>query len=216
MTSFQLKLFAAICMVIDHVGVVFYPEETLFRIIGRLSFPLFAWLLTQGEKKTQNIRAYFTRLVIGALISQPFYTLLFEIGQLNILVTLVVGLVVIRLAKRFPSERYLIWLIGLVITAFVPMDAGAYGLCVIFLMAEFPLESSSNHLRWWMLWIGLHILDFLFLHQAVQIWAIASPIPIYLHAMNQRRGPKARWFYGFYPGHLAVLLFIKNQAAALF
>jgi len=211
MTSFQLKLVAAICMVIDHIGAVFYPEVMVLRVIGRLSFPLFAWLLTQGERKTQNVWAYFRRLAIGALISQPFYTWLFEVRQLNILVTLMLGLAVIRLAKQFSSERYLIWVLGLIATTFIPMDAGVYGLCVILLMARLPVNGISGIFQWWILWIGLHIIDFIALQRSVQLWAMAAPLLIY--SLNQNRGPRARWFYGFYPGHLAVLLFIKVQTA---
>jgi hypothetical protein len=211
MTSFHLKLIAAICMVIDHIGAVFYPEDMLFRVIGRLSFPLFAWLLAQGERKTQNVWAYAKRLAIGALISQPFYTWLFEVRQLNVLVTLLLGLAVIRLSKRFASERYLIWILGLIVTALVPMDAGAYGLCVILLMSEFSPHHREGQGRWWLLWVGLHLLDFVALQQSVQLWAIAAPLCIY--GLSHKRGPKARWFYVFYPGHIVGLLLIKVYLA---
>ncbi|MEM7769737.1 MAG: TraX family protein [Cyanobacteria bacterium P01_A01_bin.37] len=209
MTYFHLKFFAAICMVIDHIGFVFYPEESLFRIIGRLSFPVFAWLLAQGERKTHNIYAYIRRLAIAALISQPFYSWLFEIRQLNILITLMLGLVVIRLARQFPTERYLLWAAGIFISALIPMDAGTYGLCVILMMAEFPTQKFSDVFRWWGLWISIHILDVVLLRQMLQLWALPAPLLIY--GLGQQRGPKARWFYGFYPGHLAGLLLIKLQ-----
>ena len=212
MTYFHLKLIAAICMVIDHVGYVFYPEDNLFRIIGRLSFPIFAWLLTQGERNTKNVNAYLTRLAIFALISQPFYWWLFDVYQLNVLVTLSLGLVTIRLAKQVPLQRYLIWAIGILVSGIIPMDGGTYGLCVILLMAEWrsPIEGADT-IRWWMLWIGLHIFDQLFVGSVLQLWAI--PVPLLIYFLNKQRGPKARWFYGFYPGHLAALLAIKLQVA---
>lgn len=200
-------------MVIDHVGYVFYPGESSFRIIGRLSFPLFAWLLTQGEQKTQNIRAYFGRLALAAVISQPFYSWLFEVSQLNVLVTLGVGLAMLHLGKRFPSQRYLIWAAGLIVTFFISMDAGTYGLCVILLMAQWPgwdgrsPQTLKSTVEWWALWIGLHLFNQLMSGITLQLWAI--PTPLLLYALNYQRGPKARWFYGFYPGHLAALLVIK-------
>lgn len=216
MTYFHLKLIAAICMVIDHVGHVFYPGDTLFRIIGRLSFPLFAWLLTQGEHKTHNIRAYFRRLAIFAVISQPFYSWLFEESQLNVLVTLGVGLAALRIGKEFPAQKYLIWMAGLVVAGLIPMDGGAYGLGVILLMSTWqPLEWRSPESvesvwatgRWWALWIGLHLFYSYSTGILIQRWAMFAPL--FLYALNYRRGPKARWFYGFYPGHLAALLLIK-------
>ncbi len=162
MTYFHLKLFAALCMVIDHIGYVFYPGDALFRVIGRLSFPLFAWLLTQGESKTQNVTAYFKRLFIFALISQPFYAWLFDVSQLNVLVTLAVGLGTIRCARYAPTQRYLIWAAGIFVASVIPMDAGGYGLCVILLMAGWRSPTTVfNATRWWLAWIGLHIIDYL-------------------------------------------------------
>jgi len=213
MTYFHLKLLAAICMVIDHVGVVFYPGDEWFRMIGRLSFPLFAWLLTQGERKTHNIKAYLGRLAVFAVISQPFYGWLFEVHQLNVLVTLGLGLIVIRGAKQFPGQRYLIWAAGILITGLIPMDGGVYGLGVILLMAAWRSPSSKAELfqwrtlRWWGLWVGLHVLDYTITRQAIQLWAL--PTPLLLYGLREQRGPKARWFYGFYPGHLVTLLALK-------
>ncbi len=211
MTYFHLKLIAAICMVIDHIGYVFYPGDDRFRIIGRLSFPLFAWLLTQGEQKTQNIWIYSRRLAIFAVISQPFYSWLFKTQQLNVLVTLGVGLATLRLGKRFPAQKYLVWAAGIIVAGLIPMDASAYGLCVILLMAQWRSPQATQSLwatlRWWGLWIGLHLFDFYITGITIQLWAILAPLLLY--ALNYRRGPKARWFYGFYPGHLAVLLVIK-------
>ncbi|MDH5691126.1 MAG: conjugal transfer protein TraX, partial [Candidatus Bathyarchaeota archaeon] len=55
-----LKWIAIITMTVDHVGAILYPEFTVLRFIGRLSFPLFAYLLILGMENTRNIRNYFT------------------------------------------------------------------------------------------------------------------------------------------------------------
>ena len=44
----MIKLFALITMVIDHIGLVFFPNVIIFRIIGRLSMPLFAYCVARG------------------------------------------------------------------------------------------------------------------------------------------------------------------------
>ena len=62
LTNYHLKLLAAATMVIDHVGVVFYPDNDWLRIVGRISFPLFVWLLVQGETHTRNVWQYGLRL----------------------------------------------------------------------------------------------------------------------------------------------------------
>src|SRR5207244_4281126 len=96
----QIKILAIICMIIDHVGLFFFPEYTLFRIVGRIAFPLFAWLIANGAHFTRNIRAYLTRLFALAVISQlPFTLANQQIGApllyLNVVFTLSLGLLAI-------------------------------------------------------------------------------------------------------------------------
>lgn len=37
----MIKILAALFMLIDHIGMIFFPENYLLRIIGRVSMPLF-------------------------------------------------------------------------------------------------------------------------------------------------------------------------------
>ncbi|MGB3200723.1 MAG: TraX family protein, partial [Nodosilinea sp.] len=97
LTSYQLKLLAAITMLVDHIGVVFFPDDVRFRLVGRISFPLFIWLLVQGEAHTRDLGRYAIRLAILGLVSQPIYQLFFDINRLNILFELLVGLGCLRL-----------------------------------------------------------------------------------------------------------------------
>ena len=59
--TFTLKWIAIISMLIDHIGLVLFPEEQIFRIIGRLAFPIFAYTLTEGFLHTGNIKKYLIR-----------------------------------------------------------------------------------------------------------------------------------------------------------
>ena len=73
LTGFQLKLIAIITMTLDHIGIFFLlpPTYYLFRIIGRLSFPIFAFLIAEGFNYTKNIKKYLVRLLIFSIISEP-------------------------------------------------------------------------------------------------------------------------------------------------
>jgi hypothetical protein len=74
MSSFKLKLIAVTAMLLDHLQVVFpqtFPPE--FRIIGRLAFPLFAYLIAEGFRHTRDPKKFLLRLFAFALISEPFF-----------------------------------------------------------------------------------------------------------------------------------------------
>lgn len=68
-----LKFIAIITMIIDHVGAAFFPGIGIFRTIGRIAFPIFAYQLAIGYKHTSNLAAYGRRLFIFACISYVPY-----------------------------------------------------------------------------------------------------------------------------------------------
>lgn len=69
----MLKLIAAILMLIDHIGATLLPSYFILRIIGRLSFPMFAYIVAKGAKRTKDLDIYISRMIIFALASQiPF------------------------------------------------------------------------------------------------------------------------------------------------
>ena len=81
-SGFILKIVAIISMTFDHVGVflntlstssvfgsdIYYTISYLFRIIGRISFPIFIFLLVEGIRHTKNVYKYLFRLGIMMLI----------------------------------------------------------------------------------------------------------------------------------------------------
>ena len=56
--SFTLKMIAMLSMLADHIGAVLFPEQILFRVIGRLAFPIFAYTLVEGFFYTHDIKKY--------------------------------------------------------------------------------------------------------------------------------------------------------------
>jgi len=108
MSAFQIKLLALITMVIDHVGVFLFPDIQLLRMIGRISFPLFAWLIANGAMHTKNINNYLKRLLMFAIISQIPFILAMRLvepnfWELNILFTLAIGLMAILLFQKIDN-----------------------------------------------------------------------------------------------------------------
>ena len=115
-TGFTLKLLAIITMVIDHVGAsiilhhpdVSYPDSAIYhlywvmRIIGRLSMPIFLFLIIEGIQHTSNKFKYGLRLLIFALISEVPYDLCFHNSifynkDQNVMFTLCICVIVLSL-----------------------------------------------------------------------------------------------------------------------
>lgn len=204
LTNYQIKLLAAGLMVVDHIGYVFLRETEWGMLcygLGRLSFPLFAWLLVQGEAHTQNFRQYALRLLGMAVLSQPIYQLTFEIEpfeDFNILFTLLLGLLCLRAARRWPGWAVLIWLVGAVAAELAHFNYDAYGVALIALIGNYKPTPL-----WWGAWCIFTALTVLVMPDNLQF--LAGFAALIFACANHERGPKARWFYWFYPAHIALI-----------
>ena len=79
-----IKIIAALTMLIDHAayslflaGVFSGKGYVFMRAVGRIAFPIFAYMIVNGFEKTHDVRRYFSRLALFAVISQPVYRLAF-------------------------------------------------------------------------------------------------------------------------------------------
>ncbi|WP_291632823.1 TraX family protein [Clostridium sp.] len=116
MTTSMLKIIAILLMLIDHIGAALFPKVIVLRMIGRLSFPIFAYLIAIGYSKTNSFSKYLYRLMIFAVISQIPFSLAFSenisirnfsdfiiffvgspYAHLNIFFTLAIGLIAIHI-----------------------------------------------------------------------------------------------------------------------
>ena len=73
----ELKILAVFTMLIDHIGVLFFPHITLFRLVGRIAFPVFCFLISYSFIKTTNRIKLFYKLFIFAVLSEIIYDLFF-------------------------------------------------------------------------------------------------------------------------------------------
>ncbi len=209
-------------MVIDHIGLFFFPGVLLFRIIGRISFPLFAFLIANGAHYTKNMKGYLTRMFLFALVSQiPFYlagkTIDPDFTSLNVLFTFTLALLAIFIFQK--TKNKIVWLVPTAIciaaAELTKMDYGAFGvLLVISFYLFFKNQKASA--------VAQISISFLFsLIPALNRNGIAlskvglgpaisliSLLPITFY--NQKEGPKAKYlFYIFYPLQYMVFYLIK-------
>ncbi|BAU12903.1 TraX family protein [Leptolyngbya sp. NIES-3755] len=204
LNNYQIKLLAAVLMLVDHIGTVFFPDLLIFRILGRFSFPLFILLLVEGEKHTRHFRQYCLRLLLLGIVSQPIYQFLFRSTLWNILFTLLLGLLCLRLVRRFPQWQLLIWIAGATIAQVLYLEYQAYGIVAIALIHRFRASAS-----WWTEWIAFHLSLLIVAPGFVAFQFPATFAPFSLSLANHQQGRRAKWFYLFYPLHLFALWLLR-------
>jgi len=91
----QIKIVACISMMFSHIGFIFWPEQRWWQIPGRIAFPIFAFMIANGARYSQNVWKYLARLLIFAALIQYPYSIFLGNGFLNICFTLGLGLAAI-------------------------------------------------------------------------------------------------------------------------
>lgn len=207
-----LGIIAVVCMLFDHAGAAFFRDVVWLRVVGRIAFPLFAWGIAIGAEHTRSIARYALRLLLLALISQPFYMLGLNhtITQLSIFPTLLLGLLGIW-GLRDRQE----WLtvVAVLLAAVLDIDYGVRGvMCILMLWAlrDNPLALAICFSAYCAtVWgYGRAVLTTRYFSIPLQTCAILA-LPLMLWPMSTRtRTP--RWLmYAVYPAHLAVIWVIK-------
>jgi hypothetical protein len=192
-------------MLIDHVARIYFPDNLILGIIGRLSYPLFAWGIAKGFTFTSNYRKYLIRLLILALVSQLPYSLLFKNGCLNIGFTLMAGLIVLKIySTKMPA--WLKWpciIVLLIISHLGKFDYGIYGILTIFVFYVFRNNDYLALIQGALTLTSVII----FKYEAIQLFAALSPILImFLSSKDFRINRKLQ--YSFYPIHLTIILLL--------
>ena len=182
MSAFTLKLLALVTMIIDHVGAIFFPQFIWLRYIGRLSMPIYAFLLVQGYMHTRNFNRYALRMGIFALLSEVPYDLLFqgtwlEFQRQNILFTFLTALFVMKLLDASAKSRNIFMFIGAVILTILPyflhFSYGVYGVLTVLCFYLFQKYRGIDAVAFAALTYGQYTQD----GNTTQLYAIAAAIP---------------------------------------
>lgn len=104
-----LKLIALLSMTIDHIGHILFPEEISYRIIGRLSFPLFAFLITTHLVQKNLFKKYIYRIlffgIISSILITPFKAYFYESFTLNILWSFFLSISALMMIEKIWQEK---------------------------------------------------------------------------------------------------------------
>ena len=215
LTGNQLKLIALVTMTIDHIGMQLFPRVRLLRIIGRLAFPIFAYMIAEGCRYTRNRRKYLLSMASLAALCQVVY--LFAMGSvyMSVLVTFSLSILLIY-AMDYGRERDgSAWLVPLALLTAVyflsevlplilrgtgyGIDYGLWGILLpvlVYLGKDRPTKLLMASLTLCMIAMG---------SSPAQWWGLAA-IPL-LAMYNGTRGKRKMkyLFYIYYPAHLVVI-----------
>ncbi|MCL2602935.1 MAG: conjugal transfer protein TraX [Defluviitaleaceae bacterium] len=229
MSSFIIKIIAVSAMLLDHTRLVFPDVFPLwFRVVGRLAFPLFAYLIAEGFRHTRSPERFLSRLLLFAVISEPFFRYAFAdaigvntfgfVSFANVFFTLFLGGTAI-FAYRYVMDRWNVASLAILPAAvcvflggFLSVDYSWKG--VLFIFAMYAVKKTHTRLvvmagMCLLIWLPVFVIAFTGGVGAVtgtnyaMIAATLLTVPL-AASYNGKRGYPMKWFfYAFYPVHLA-------------
>ena len=235
-TSFFLHLLAMGTMLCDHLWGTVIPGNDWLTCVGRLAFPIYAFMLVEGYFHTRNLKKYVLRLLVFALISEiPFdlamgSTWFYPIHQ-NVLWSFLISLGLIHWNEKARAKGKL-WrrilvgaatvVIGYIVGLVTMVDYYHAGILMVLIFYFFRGR------KWWCflgqllcLWyVNLEILggfgyELVIFGRNVfltrQGLALLALLPIWLYRGKQGYHSKPFQYlnYAFYPAHLLILALIK-------
>ena len=235
-TSASLHIMAMAFMLCDHLWGTIIPGNDWLTCIGRIAYPIFAFMIVEGYFHTSNLKKYVKRIFIFALLSEiPFNLamgsrLFYPIHQ-NVLWTFLIAIGLIHWNEKARGKQKL-WrqiIVG-ILSIFIGYIGGLLTM-VDFYQAGVLMGLVFYFFRerkWWcylgqflcMWYINIEILsgfsyqvDFMGQTHFIvrQGFALLALIPIWLYRGKQGYHSKTFQYicYAFYPVHLLVLGLLK-------
>ncbi len=219
-----LKIIAALSMVIDHVGLLIFPQYDIFRIIGRLAFPIFSYMIGEGCRHTRSKMRYLLQLLILGIVTTAVYT--FSMGELyfNSLITFSCSVILIMLISeakesKDAASRIASWVLFVsfaaafyMFTSLFQVDYGFWGMILPVLPALCELFVSGGKENVPMLKLAPFAFGLVLMSidmGDIQFFGLFALLLLALY--NGKRGfkiPKYS-FYVFYPLHIGVIYLIS-------
>lgn len=234
-TGTTLKFFAIIAMTLDHIGAglieagilhIYDPEmlvqilatetghkwyilDCVLRMIGRLAFPLFCFLLVEGFVHTKNMKKYVGSMAVFALLSEISFDLAilntpFDLRMQNVFFTLTIGLLVLMGLKKYEFRGGMqtgIIALGSIATVVLNTDYNVIGILII--VCFYMLRDNKKYK-----YISVGVISFL---ESIFYFGTAALALIPIHLYNGERGKTGfkYTFYLYYPAHLLLIFLIR-------
>ncbi len=235
LSSAALHILAMVLMLCDHLWATVIPGNQWLTCIGRLAFPIFAFLIAEGYFHTRNVKRYMLRLLLFALIAEIPFDLMYSGVPVypfhqNVLWTLLLGLCLIHV-NELARKKDGLWrcVLAAALTVLIGYATGYlamldyYGVGVLTVLVFYFFRER----KWWsflaqfaaLYYLNVEILGGLYFEVSLfgqtfeivqQGLALFALLPIWLYRGRQGHHSRAfrRFCYGFYPAHMLALYLI--------
>ena len=237
LSAAALHIIAMTFMLMDHLWATLLPAQEWLTCVGRLAFPIFAFMTVEGYFHTHNLQKYLRRMLVFAVLSEiPFDlmyggTWFYPVHQ-NVIWTLLLGLLGIhRMEKARKKQKLAFYVLTVALVVVLGAVLGTLGMvdyygAGVLTMFVFYLFRGR---KWWcflgqllaLYWVNVELLSGLMYQVNIlgteielcqQGLALLALIPIWLY--RGRQGYHSRPFqytcYAFYPVHMLVLVMVLN------
>ena len=237
LSAAALHILAMAFMLMDHLWATLLPAQEWLTCVGRIAFPIFAFMAVEGYFHTHNLKKYLLRMLIFAVISEVPFDLMYggtwfyPVHQ-NVTWTLMMGLVGIHLMETVRKKKSIF--VYILVSAIVVILGGLlgtlsmvdyYGMGVLTVFIFYFFRGR----KWWCLlgqmlalyWVNVELLGGLMypirlfgmeLELCQQGLALLALLPIWLYRGRQgyHSKPFQYFCYAFYPIHMLVIVLVLN------
>ena len=241
LTGTDLKVFAMLCMFLDHAGWTIVNGADWLACVGRIAFPLFAFMIAEGYCHTGSFNRYLRRMFLFALVSEIPFNLMTGGAMINpfhqnVMFTFCLALLLLRVVDKAWNRS---WWEGLLVALFA--GCACYGLgfltfvdyngAGVLTVLAFWLARKAPRFGWLVQLVALELinlellggLNYVVEYAGGEIWipqqifALLALIPIWMY--NGQRGPGGKKFqyfvYAFYPAHILILSLLAMAGISL-
>ena len=220
-----LKIIALISMIVDHIGLVFFPEHIVFRLIGRLSFPIFAFFVAEGWFYTRSKKKYILLMFIFMLISWvpyclalnlPFYT----VNVMGVFLLSIFGMFLIDKIRQDKTKKVmylasfcLFLVVCLILEGLEIITMGVLGVVLPIVFYAYKERTVARYVGAFIVLLAMAITiiatEPIRFEAFRQFFGLLALIPIMCYNSNVGRYKLKYLFYITYPLHLIIIMLIK-------
>lgn len=237
LSAAALHILAMTFMLMDHLWATLLPAQEWLTCVGRIAFPIFAFMAVEGYFHTHNLKKYLLRMLIFAVISEVPFDLMYggtwfyPVHQ-NVIWTLMMGLAGIHLMETVRKKKStfvyilvsaIVVILGGLLGTLSMVDYYGIGVLTVFIFYFFRGR------KWWCLlgqmlalyWVNVELLgglmypirlfgmEFELCQQGLALLALL-PIWLYRGRQGYHSKPFQLFCYAFYPSHMLVIVLVLN------